>query len=88
MKGVVERTRLAVFEVAGNDGSIAESIPAQQENSLTTDEDTSMEDYDEELNNDMQEDEHYGHWEMEIARVYERTIVLLGESLDASAIGT
>lgn len=91
MKGVVESTRLAVVEVAGKDGSIAESIPAQQENSLTTDEDTSMEDYDDDFdddfNDDMQEDEHYGHWEMEIARVYERTIVLLGESLDASAIG-
>lgn len=87
MKGVVERTRLAVVEVAGKDGSIADSIPAQQENPLTTDEDTSMEDYDDEINDGMQEDEHYGHWEMEIARVYERTIVLLGESLDSAAIG-
>lgn len=87
MKGVVERTRLAVVEVAGKDGSIAESLPAEPENPLTTDEDTSMEDYNDDFDDDMQEDEHYGHWEMEIAHVYERTIVLLGESLDASAIG-
>lgn len=87
MKGVVERTRLAVVEVAGKDGSIAESMPAQQGSTLTTDEDTNMEDYEDELNDDIQEDEHHGHWEMEVARVYERTIVILGESLDASAIG-
>ena len=86
MKGIVERTRIAVVEVASKDESAIDNTSTQQHSRLTTDEDTMMEDDDDSVD-DMLIDEGQGNWEMEVARVYERTIVVLGESLDPSANG-
>ena len=82
MRGIVERTRVSIVEVAAKEGSIIDNGSIQQ---VITDEDTAMED-------DISETTEYedvagenrGNWEMEVARVYERTIVLLGESLEVS----
>lgn len=80
MRGIVERTRVAIVEVAARRSSITTTGRIQE---VTTDGDTAMEDA-------IGQDEYFaeedrGNWEMDIARVYERTIVLLGESLESSA---
>ena len=82
MRGIVERTRVSVVEVAAKESSVIDNGSTQQ---VITDEDTAMEDGISEATDD--EDvagENRGNWEMEVARVYERTIVLLGESLEVS----
>lgn len=82
MRGIVERTRVSIVEVAAKEGSIIDNGSIQQ---VITDEDTAMEDGSSEATD--YEDvvgENRGNWEMEVARVYERTIVLLGESLEVS----
>lgn len=86
MRGIVERTRVVVVEVAAKGSSITDngSIPQS-----STDEDMIMEDEtgdDNEYRDIASEDR--SNWEMEVARVYERTIVLLGESLEPSAADT
>ena len=85
MRGLVERTRLAVVEVAGKGGSVdgIDSVvqsPVDMEDEISTSEET---DDDMEA---MQVDGNHGRWEMEIARVYEKTIVELGVSLDTAGI--
>ena len=83
MRGIVERTRVSVVEVAAKEGSsVLDSGSIQQ---VITDEDTTMEDdIDEATDYEDVSRESRGNWEMEIAKVYERTIVLLGESLESS----
>ncbi len=85
MRGVVERTRIAVVEVAGKGGSVTDTGSISESNvdmegDLTTDydEDDAMEGF--------QVDGNHGRWEMEVARVYEKTIVELGVSLDNSGM--
>ena len=85
MRGIVERTRVAVVEISAKEGSVADNGSIQQ---LTSEEDTALED--DATQNEEDRDapgESQGNWEMEVARVYEKTIVLLGESLDSSAAG-
>jgi len=84
MKGLVERTRIAVVEVAGNGSSVTETESMAQsyddtEDDLTTDIDDMMD--------DLEVNGNHGRWEMEIARVYERTIIELGIALDGSGTG-
>lgn len=82
MRGIVERTRVSIVEVAAKEDRIIDNGSIQQ---VITDEDTAMEDRSSEATD--YEDvvgENRGNWEMEVARVYERTIVLLGESLEVS----
>ena len=74
MRGLVERTRVAVVEVAGKGGSVTDNESVARSN-FTTDDDL------DEAVEGMQVDGNHGRWEMEIARVYERTIVELGVSL-------
>ena len=83
MRGLVERTRVAVVEVAAKGESVADAGSVAQtdtEDGFTTnnndDEDDAMD--------EPQVEGNHGRWEMEVARVYERTIVELGMSLDAS----
>ena len=71
MRGLVERTRVAVVEVAGKGGSVTDNESVARSNFTT----------DDEAVEGMQVDGNHGRWEMEIARVYERTIVELGVSL-------
>ena len=82
MRGIVERTRLAVVEIAAKEGGMLDDEYTQQS---ISDEDTATEDdiTSGEEDEDMP-DEGQRTLEMEVARVYEKTIVLLGESLDPS----
>lgn len=81
MKGIVERTRKAVVEVAAKGGGSIEDVSSLSGQGITSDEDTIMEDDD--SDDDMATIGGRDNWEMKVATVYERTIVLLGESLDA-----
>ena len=79
MRGVVLRTRNIVVETAGKSAYDEETTytvdsVTDTERGLTTDDDTEMGD-----GEDSNEDE---RWEMDIARVYERTIASLGVTLD------
>ena len=81
IKGLVERTRVAVVEISGKGGNGDDesgmgATETDSEDGFATDADTLME--------DAEDDVGRGRWEMEIARVYERTIVELGSSLDFS----
>lgn len=83
-RGLVERTRVTVVEVAGKRGSVDVSktneTPTDTEDDLlTTENDDAME--------GVEDDDGHGRWEMEIARVYERTIVDLGQFLDSANLG-
>ncbi|KAI4124204.1 MAG: hypothetical protein LQ341_007096 [Variospora aurantia] len=85
IRGIVERTRVAVVDVAGKDGSLADvkKVPLS---ATDTEEDF---DVTEEDDADILEDESsHRRWEMDIARVYEKTIMELGMALDASGSGT
>ena len=87
MRGLVEKTRVAVVEVAGKGmGSLTEwSSTGQTDNdNMTTDD---SDDDDNDMNKNMEIDGNHGRWEMEIARVYENTIVELGMTLDISTSG-
>ena len=81
MKSLVERTRVTVVEVAGKGGSVTETESMAQtheevEDDIMTDDNGDMD--------DLGITGNHGRWEMEIARVYEKTIVELGLSLDVS----
>lgn len=85
MRGLVERTRVAVVEVAGAGGSVTEagSVTATDDDFTTTDADDDGDD----AMQGLQIEGNDGRWEMEIARVYEKTIVELGLALDTSGTG-
>lgn len=85
MRGVVERTRIAVVEVAGKGGSVTDTESVSR--STVDMEDDLTSDYDEDdAMEGIQVDGNHGRWEMEVARVYEKTIVELGVSLDTSGM--
>ena len=87
MRGLVERTRVAVVEVAGKGDSVTDTESVARSN-VDAEDDFSMTDSDEDSTMDgMQVDGNHGRWEMEVARVYEKTIVELGASLDISGMG-
>ena len=86
LRGLVERTRVAAVEVAGGGGSVTDTEGvanpnAEEEDDLTTDND------EDDVMEGMQVDGNHGRWEMEVARVYEKTIVELGLSLDTTGMG-
>lgn len=86
IRGLVERTRVAVVEAAGKGGSVTDTESVARSNVKTEDDSTT--DYDEDIVIDgTQEDGNHGRWEMEVARVYEKAIVELGVSLDTSGTG-
>lgn len=83
LRGLVEGSRLAVVEVAGrsantNDAGSSARSRAETDDELTTDDD---------MMDNEENDEGSAGWEMEIARVYERTLVELGVSLNHSEEG-
>lgn len=84
VRGLVERTRVTVVEIAGRRGSVddvsrvTETQTDTEDELLATDDDNAME--------GVEDDDGHGRWEMEIARVYERTIVDLGQFLDSATI--
>ncbi|MCJ1436215.1 hypothetical protein MMC27_005593 [Xylographa pallens] len=76
VRGLVERTRVAVIVAAGKLGSAdGESRVTETDEALTTDDD---------MMEGLEDDASHGRWEMEVARVYERTLVDLGAALDSS----
>jgi len=85
VRGVVERTRVCVVEVAGKGGGSGEGGTegsadgggGLEDGVVSMTEEEEGEDVDLELDGS---GKHAG-WEMEVARVYERTIVELGEGL-------
>ena len=85
MRGVVLRTRVAVVEIAGKGVyggeetmSVMDSAATDTQGGLTTDEDVEMTDLE-----DYNDDDDDRKWEMDVARVYERTVADLGVALDA-----
>ena len=82
MRGIVERTRVAVVDVAGKVGSIADvkNVPPSE---MDTEDDFNMTEDDNMLEN-LEDESSHRSWEMDIARVYEKTIVELGMALDLS----
>ena len=85
MRGLVERTRVAAVEVAGKGGSVTVTGDALRSDGET--ENDSMTDNDDDLMDGAQLEGNHGRWEMEVARVYEQTLVQLGVSLDTSGMG-
>ena len=65
------------MEVAGK----GESLNGDHGYSTTDD---AMTDTDDNMMEDLEVEGNHGRWEMEIARVYEKTIVELGDALDTS----
>lgn len=86
MRGLVERTRVAVVEVAGKGGSVTDTESLARSNFATGADFTTDDEVDDAMEG-MQLDGNHGRWEMEIARVYEKTIVELGLSLTTSGVG-
>ncbi|KAL8922697.1 MAG: hypothetical protein Q9208_005010 [Pyrenodesmia sp. 3 TL-2023] len=85
MRGIVERTRVALVEVAGKEESLAD-VKSTSLTETDTEDDFSMTADDDDVEN-LEDESSHRRWEMDIARVYERTIVELGMALDASPIG-
>ena len=78
MRGIVERTRVAIVGVASKDGNVQDSSKATDtEGDMTNDTDTTLE--------DIEDGGSHRRWEMQVARVYERTIVDLETALDTNA---
>lgn len=99
IKGLVERTRIAVVEVAGKDGRMMMDLDSmdldsacriiETEDDFTADSNETMDEStnDNEITPGFNTQEGSGNWEMDVARVYERTIVELGLSLDSFGVG-
>lgn len=84
MKGIVERTRTAVVEVAAMHESSLDGMSSQQ--AQETDDETTKEDGSD-SDGGILIDRDRGNWDMRVATVYEKTIMLLGESLDLPVHG-
>ena len=79
MRGLVEKTRVTVVEVAGKVGS-----GTDVESAAETEEDSATDIGGVDSMEVEQLEANHGRWEMEIARVYEKTIMELGMALDLS----
>ena len=92
IKGVVERTRVSVVAVAGKGAESVDGIAQDNPVDDSNQEDVSigLTTEDEEEDGDVSMDGGGGHrsWEMEVARVYERTIIELGDTLGGDGIGS
>lgn len=82
LRGLVQSSRLAVVEVAGRGGDINE-IDNGARSQLPTDDEYPTDD-DTDAMRDEEVDGVSAGWEMEIARIYERTLVELGATLNPS----
>lgn len=82
IKGVVDRTRVVVVEVSEKDNVQDSKANATEDGE--DDEDDEEEDYLGDYAEDDVEEVANGRWEMEIARVYEKTLMALGEDIGAT----
>ena len=89
MKSLVERTRLVVVEVIGGSGGTEASVQDAEPETETEDEYGMGGDTDAEMDEDLLEDDvrETDRREMGIARVYDRTMVELGDVLGGTPIG-
>lgn len=85
IRGIVERTRVAVVEATGREGSLADPKSVSLTETDTEDDFNTTNDDDDVKN--LEDEGSYRRWEMDIARVYEKTFVELGMALDTSPIG-
>lgn len=85
IKGVVERTRVSVVEVAGKG---EESVDGTTQDGIAEDSNMGMSVTEDEGYAEVGEMDRYESWEMGVARVYERTVVELGETLGGDGIGS
>ncbi|KAL8761776.1 MAG: hypothetical protein Q9184_002137 [Pyrenodesmia sp. 2 TL-2023] len=85
MRGIVERTRVVIVEVAGKEGSLADVRTISRPETETED-DLDMTADDDDVEN-LEDESSHRRWEMDIAKVYEKTIVELGMALDTSPTG-
>jgi len=83
MRGLVERTRVTVVEVAGKGAYVTDIGDAAPTHYDSTTEDDNADTMD-----GLSVEGNHGRWEMEIARVYEKTIMELGMALDTSGART
>ena len=92
VRGLVERTRITIVDVAGKGRSVidAEST-AKSDDNMTIDDVVNDDEKNDDHDNDDDDDittegtdveGNHGRWEMEVARVYERTLVEMGTSLE------
>lgn len=85
MRGIVSGTRLAVVNIVGK--GMASVLGSRTSEYRTETETEDEEDFNMESDTGINDDEDRsgpGSWEMEVARVYERTIVELGSALDSA----
>ena len=84
LRGLVARTRVIIVDIAvrGTGGFDGSNVTTDTGEGSTTEADTEMGNGDDD-DDDEDEDDHHRIWEMEVARVYERTIIELGIALDA-----
>ncbi|KAL8681322.1 MAG: hypothetical protein Q9186_002531 [Xanthomendoza sp. 1 TL-2023] len=87
MRGIVERTRLAVVEVAGKVESLPDASNTSQSMMTDTDDDFNATMTEDEDMDNLEDEGSHRRWEMAIARVYERTINELGLALDVFGSG-
>ncbi len=81
IRGVVERTRVTVVEVAGRGQESVDDIAPDKMVEDSNQEDFNMTTTEDEGDMSADPPVEDGRWEMEVARVYERTMVELGETL-------
>ena len=79
LRGLVSRTRVAMVDVAGKgaNGMSDANATTDTEEGRVTEADTIMFDEDDDT-----DDNGFRRWEMDVARVYEKTIIELGIALD------
>ena len=80
LRGIVGETWVRFVEVAGGRGSVVSEEGQSRDGGMESGWAVSTEE--DEGEEEMEVEGHHGRWEMEIARVYERTVVELGSSLD------
>lgn len=93
MKSLVDRTRICVMDVFSNaenfhqDEDQSEVQETEDEDDFNMGDPTDDERMDlDEKPLDLEDDDDYG-WEMELAKVYDRTVVELGDTMGGSPIG-
>jgi len=81
LKSLVDQTRMTVMDVVGNAGDV------EEEEEETGDEMDADEDDDDDEAESQVDVEELGEREMGVARIYDRTVVELGDELGGSPIG-
>lgn len=81
MKSIVDQTRVIVMDVIGRSGGVEEEEDEEDDETVYMETGDEMEDVEQEYG------EEYGEREMGVARIYDRTVVELGDTIGGSPIG-